>query len=79
MATLNVEESPVTELMGWLEGTLEWLEDSDNGLDHDDLRQHRNQALDIGTRLLHGRIDDLTTEQVRRLHDLIVHIDRIGY
>lgn len=79
MATLNVEESPVGEIMEWLEGTLEWLQDEDNELDHDDLRQHRNQAMDVGTRLLNGRIDDLTTEQVWRLHDLIIHLDRVGY
>lgn len=79
MATLNVEESPIGELIEWLDSTLEWLELAVNELDHDDLRQHRNQAMDVGTRLLHDRIDDLSIDQCRHITDVVCMLDRVGY
>ena len=79
MATLNVDEAPISELIEWLDNTLEFLEDEDSGLDHDDLRQHREQAMDVGTRLLHDRIDDLSDDQCRHITDVVCMLDRVGY
>jgi len=79
MATLNVEESPISELIEWLDDTLAYLEEDGAELDHDDLRQHRNQAMDVGTRLLHDRIDDLTNDQCRHITDVVCMLDRVGH
>lgn len=79
MATLNVDEAPISDLIEWLDSTLEFLQDEDNGLDHDDVRQHRNQAMDVGTRLLHDRIDDLTNDQCGHITNVVCMLDRVGY
>jgi hypothetical protein len=79
MATLNVTESPVGELIEWLQCTLEFLDEEDSGLDADEVRQARAQAMDVGTRVLHERIDDLTNDQVWQVTDLVCLLDRVGY
>lgn len=79
MATLNTDESPISELIEWLDDTLAYLEAEGGELDGDDLRQHRNEAMDVGTRLLHNRIDDLTDDQCRHITDVVCMLDRVGY
>jgi hypothetical protein len=79
MATLNVEEAPISELIEWLDSTLEFLEDEDSDLDHADMLQHREQAMDVGTRLLDDRADDLTDDQSRHITDVVCMLDRVGH
>ena len=67
------------ELIDSIDTALQFMQANEKTMPHTTLRRMRGEAITLGTALLNDRIDDLTTEQVVRLHDLIVYIDRIGY
>lgn len=67
------------ELIDSIDTTLQFLQANERTLPDNTLRRMRGEAITLGTALLNDRIDDLTTEQVWKLHDQITHIDRIGY
>lgn len=67
------------ELIDSIDATLQFLTANEATMPRDIMRRTRDEAIALGTALLNERIDDLTTDQVWTLHDLIVNIDRVGY
>lgn len=61
-----------------VKATLQFLQANEATMPRDIMRRTREEAIVLGTALLNERIDDLTTAQVWELHDLIVHLDRVG-
>lgn len=69
----------IPELIDSLDAALQYLEANHASMPLDILRRTRSEAITLGTALLNQRIDDLTTDQVRRVNDLVVELDRVGY
>lgn len=67
-----------SELIESLDTALQFLQANEKTMPYNTLRRMRGEAITLGTALLNDRIDELTTDQVWRVNDLVVHLDRIG-
>jgi hypothetical protein len=65
-------------LISSLDATLQHLVANADSMPLDIMRRTRDEAITLGTALLNQRIDDLTTDQVWQVNDLVCMLDRVG-
>jgi hypothetical protein len=76
---MNARTASVTEVIAAIQHGLKHLSFNHADLPIDAVRKTRAGMMDLGRGLLNDRIDELTTEQVWAVHDLIIELDRVGY
>lgn len=76
---MNARIASVAEVIGVIEHGLQHLQQNHAAMPIDILRNTRAGMMDLGRHLLNDRIDELSSEQVWAIHDLVIELDRVGY